>query len=471
MRSLFLKIFLWFWIAMVLISLTLILSSVLNESNSTRQREEEIDRTMTPMVADQLAEIYDTQGALAFSDFLTRSHSSFPWRPFLFDSQGREVLGQIPGGKGLEAYKGALGQTQTQIVHSGDTRWVGQSTTAESGNKYVLVLELQPHNPPSFLNAPSHVQLFRFASIILIVGLISLWLTRHITSPILKLRKTANQLAEGNLSARVGDLPSHRKDELADLYLDFDHMAEQLESLMTSQQRLLTDISHELRSPLARLSVALGIAQRSSTSEGRPALLRIEREAERLNKLIGELLNLARLETGSHSFTRTEVDLLQLVQEVVSDARFEAGSRNRSVRLLSEFPCVVQGNAALLRSAIENVIRNAVNFTPEGSDVEVALVEENEGNTALVHVRDHGPGVPEDALASIFQPFYRVDEARDRASGGIGLGLSITERAVRGHGGTVQACNAAEGGLIIEIRLPTRSSLLLASETSSYAPA
>jgi len=470
MRSLFLKIFLWFWIAMVLISLTLILSSAVRETQSSRAREEEIDRAMTPMVAAHLAQLYDTEGATAYSAFLNRSENSFPWHPFLFDSHGKEVLGRSARAEVMEAYQRATDPSQTQIVRGSDTRWVGQRTTTDSGHEYVLVLELAPHRPPSFLSAPSQVQILRIASIILIVGLISLWLTRHITSPILKLRKTANQLAAGNLSARVGELSPRRKDELADLYHDFDHMAEQIESLMASQQRLLTDISHELRSPLARLSVALGIAHRTSTPEGRPALRRIERETERLNELIGELLNLARLESGNRSFTRARLEFLRLLQEVVSDADFEASSHNRSVGLVSEFACFVDGNEALLRSAIENVIRNAVNYTAEGSKVEVALLNEDQGHTALVRVRDRGPGVPETLLSTIFLPFYRVDETRDRSSGGIGLGLSITERAVRGHGGTVVASNAVDGGLIIEIRLPVLSSLASTRETPSYAP-
>jgi len=467
MRSLFLKIFLWFWLAMALVSLTLFLSSVVRESHSSRERNEEIDRTMTPMVASHLAELYDKDGKDAFAALIKRSRNSFPWNPYLFDYEGRDVLGRSAGPQAREAFHLALGQPQTQIVYDGNTRWVGQSITTEKGHKFVLVLEIQPRVPPSLLSAPSHVQFLRFTAILLIVGLISLWLTRHITSPILKLRKTANQLAAGNLSARVGQISPRRKDELADLYQDFDHMAEQIETLLASQQRLLSDISHELRSPLARLSVALGIARRTSTPASLPSLDRIERETERLNELIGGLLNLARLETGNRLFASADLDLELLVEEIISDANFEASSRNRSVRLLSRFPCLVDGNADLLRSAIENVVRNGVNYTPEGSEVEVALMDEDRGKTALIRVRDHGPGVPEAALATIFQPFYRVEEARERLSGGVGLGLSITERAVRGHGGTVQARNGLDGGLIIEIRLPIRSSLPLSGEAPS----
>jgi signal transduction histidine kinase len=453
MRSLFLKIFLWFWIAMVLISLTLFLSSLERESNSSRLRDEEIDRTMTPMVAARLAEIYDDEGSAAFAAFLDRSRNSFPWRAYLFDSHGHEVLARSPSPRAMEVYRLALAEQQTQIVRLGDVRWVGQTVLTEKGHPYVVVLEVLPQKPPPFLGAPSHVQFLRFALIILIVGFISFWLTRHITSPILKLRETANQLAAGNLSARVGGISLGRKDELAGLSQDFDHMAERIQTLMSSQQRLLSDISHELRSPLARLSVALGLAHRTASAESLPALARIERETERLNELIGGLLNLARLESGNRFFTRADLNLEALLQEIISDANFEATSRNRSVRLLSSLPCFVDGNADLLRSAIENVVRNGVNYTPEGTEVEVSLEKEDEGKMALIVVRDHGPGVAEEALGTIFQPFYRVDEARDRVSGGIGLGLSITERAVRGHGGIVVARNGPDGGLIIEIRL------------------
>jgi signal transduction histidine kinase len=155
--------------------------------------------------------------------------------------------------------------------------------------------------------------------------------------------------------------------------------------------------------------------------------------------------------------------LLYCFRKSSNDANFEAGSRNRSVRLLSYFPRAVNGNTDLLRSAMENVIRHAVNYTAEGSEVELALAEEGQGKIALILVRGHGSGVPGSALATIFQLFYRIDGARDRVSGGVGLGLSITGRAVRGHGGTVLARNALDGGLIIEIRLPVGSSVPLAT--------
>jgi two-component system sensor histidine kinase CpxA len=233
-------------------------------------------------------------------------------------------------------------------------------------------------------------------------------------------------------------------------------MAERLQALMNSQQRLLHDISHELRSPLTRQKIALELAREGDGAETRWALERIEREADRLSDLINQLLTLARLESQSSKTASTEVDLKLLVEEIVFDADFEAQNHHRSVRIVKSRECLLFGNRPLLHSAIENVVRNAILYTAEGTEVEVSLECVNEGNTpqAIISVRDQGAGVPQAALADIFQPFYRVADARDRQSGGIGLGLSISQRAVEVHGGTVEASNAEGGGLFVQIHLP-----------------
>jgi two-component system sensor histidine kinase CpxA len=225
---------------------------------------------------------------------------------------------------------------------------------------------------------------------------------------------------------------------------------------MDSQKRLLHDISHELRSPLACLKIALELARQSDGDEAIWALDRIEREADRLNDLIGQLLTLARLEGKSPVVDAEGVDLKRLLDEVVFDADFEARSRNRAVSIVASPDCLIVGNEQLLRSAIENVVRNAVSYTAEGTAVEVSLrCEDDGGNSqAIISVLDQGAGVPQAALADIFRPFYRVADARDRQSGGIGLGLSISQRAVEIHGGAVKACNASGGGLLVEIILP-----------------
>ena len=233
-------------------------------------------------------------------------------------------------------------------------------------------------------------------------------------------------------------------------------MADRLESMVKAQQRLLGDISHELRSPLARLGVALGLARQRSGPEANGALDRIERESDNLNEMISQLLTLTRLESGTDGRKRTDVDLAALVKEVADDADFEARSTNRAVQIVSSDQCSIKGVEELLRSAVENVVRNAVRYTPEGTAVEVALRTQNGGsnNYAVISVRDRGKGVPEEALEKIFRPFYRTEDARDRQSGGgTGLGLAITERAVRMHGGSVAAANASGGGLAVEMKL------------------
>jgi len=234
-------------------------------------------------------------------------------------------------------------------------------------------------------------------------------------------------------------------------------MAEQIESLISSQRRLLADISHELRSPLARLTVALGLARLHANPESANALDRIEVEAERLNTLIGSLLRLARIEGGSERVEGEVVALDQVVLDVAADADFEAQGRSRRVRVTQVDGCTVLGNRQLLRGAIENVIRNAVNYTDEGTEVQITLKKShaNGNGIAVISVRDRGRGVPEESLRDIFLPFYRVGDARDRFSGGSGLGLSITERAVRLHGGKVKAENCPDGGLLVELSLPS----------------
>ncbi len=238
---------------------------------------------------------------------------------------------------------------------------------------------------------------------------------------------------------------------------DFDTMAERLETLVKAQSRLLNDISHELRSPLARLNVALGLARQRAGVESADMLDRIELEASRLNELIGRILTLARLEDGEQDVPQTPVPLDELVLRVAEDAEFEAQARHCHVHTtIPDGDWGVRGNASLLHSAVENVVRNAIRYTQERSSVEIELEcdESAKRTEAVLKVSDSGPGVPDDALGKLFEPFYRLDDARGRLTGGVGLGLAITERAVRFHGGKVTAFNRAEGGLRVEIRLP-----------------
>jgi len=283
-------------------------------------------------------------------------------------------------------------------------------------------------------------------------GLVCYLLARYLTSPVVRLSAATRRLAEGDLTARAGSGRSRRRDEIAELVRDFDIMAERLENLVKAQSRLLNDISHELRSPLARLNVALGLARQRSGPEAQSALGRMELESDRLNHLIGSLLTIARLESGADPSRKSALALAEMITEIANDADYEAQARHCYVKACVVDDCRVWGEGNLLHSAVENVVRNAAHYTAEGTAVKVSL--EHAGGVAIIRVADSGPGVPEEALETMFRPFYRVDDARGRETGGAGLGLAITERAVRLHGGTVKAWNRPEGGLIVEIRLP-----------------
>jgi two-component system sensor histidine kinase CpxA len=383
-----------------------------------------------------------------------------PGPPFLFDEQGKDVLGRPapPGTEKLIAQTAQSGQSEFKL---GDREaFAAVPVTSSQGHRYVLLRPLPPRPRRAawmrMLRAAPRTQLLRILAVFLTAGMVCFWLARHLTAPVTKLRSATQQLAEGNLGVRVGGATNRRSDELAGLGRDFDVMAERIESLMNAQRRLLRDISHELRSPLARLNIALGLARQRSVPPASGALDRIEREAERLNELIGQLLRLTVLESGTQVEEKVSVPLADLMREIVADADFEARSRHCTVRLVAVEECVAVGRPDLLRSAIENVIRNAVRHTAEGTEVEVRLSCRRAAGdwSAVITVRDHGAGVPEAELAQLFQPFYRVGEARDQRTGGTGLGLAITERAVRLHGGAVAAANAPGGGLEMEIRLP-----------------
>jgi len=229
-----------------------------------------------------------------------------------------------------------------------------------------------------------------------------------------------------------------------------------LESLFHAQGRLISDISHELRSPLARLSVALGIARQHTPIEATVALDRIEREADRLNQMVERLLTLSRLEAASEPQQQVPVQLGEVLREAAADADFEARSRNCKVDVRQADDCTVSGNRNLLRSAIENVLRNAVQYTAPNTTVEVDLrcLADGPNRTAQIEVRDYGPGVPEDELQNLFRPFYRLDQSRERQTGGAGLGLAIAERAIKLHHGNLEARNVPGGGLLLRITLP-----------------
>jgi signal transduction histidine kinase len=308
----------------------------------------------------------------------------------------------------------------------------------------VLVMQLEFPRPPIPFGADWKTRGIRISVIILIAALFCYALTRYLVKPIIKLRNTTKDFADGDLQARAG---VKRRDEIGQLARDFDEMAERIESLITSQTRLTRDISHELRSPLARMNVALELAKNTPNNE--TFLNRIETESNRLNEMISNILTLSKLESKSETIDKREVNLAKLFENVVADAKFEAEAKGKAVEILQKDDCKIIGNERLLRSAVENVLRNALRYTKD--KVEVSL--QTKQNKAFITIKDYGDGIPEAELKEIFQPFYRVSESRTRKSGGIGLGLAIAEQAVHAHKGEISARNT-ENGLIVEIILP-----------------
>ena len=277
----------------------------------------------------------------------------------------------------------------------------------------------------------------------------SLVLARYLSSPIARLQKASRALAAGALDTRVGRPFTRRKDEVGTLARDFDTMAERLQALVTDKETLLRDVSHELRSPLARIRVALALAQRRSEQCSQPDLMRIERETERLDTLVGQVMTLTRLRTATQP-RREPVELDALIGEVVEDARFE--HPQSSIEYKCGAVARLSGDPDGLKSAIENVVRNALAYSEPGRPISVQLevtVEE-----AIVRVLDRGPGVPPEELTRIFEPFYRTDKSRDHRNGGQGIGLAITARVMELHGGSVAASNRADGGLEVVLRVP-----------------
>ena len=316
------------------------------------------------------------------------------------------------------------------------------------------------HPPPGqggffsfFLNGPE----FHMIVLLLIAGIVCFKLAKSFSTPLARLRTISRQIASGNLSARVGIDLAKPGSEIGDLARDFDHMAERMEGLVNAQKRLLLDISHELRSPLARLNLALELARKHFHTEDDGNLERIARESERLNDLIGQLLALTRSE--GYAIDASPVHLAELVHEIAQDVNFETRNMAKEVKIIAEEALAVNGSRELLRQAIENIVRNGAYYTRPDTQVEVSLFARKDDKTgnrsAVIRVRDHGSGVPQEKLPHILEPFFRVAEARDRNSGGTGLGLAIAHQAVQQHHGSLLLVNAPEGdGLIVEIHLP-----------------
>lgn len=450
-HSLFGKIFLWFWLTSIII--IAITTFVVKTINQPYQLDQPTDGQMVVLVnqARRITQLYTVLGAEAFSQlhFINERERT---QLYLVDEDLRIIGTPRPPRGVFPLLSVMLDQTQPTLGFWRREVWLGPVKLQLGDQYYYLLLRGIPDS--------SQVKLDRFynESLILSVallmsGLFSAVLAWSFSRPLKQFRRAAQQFASGNLSSRVGIKMTGRLDEFGTLGRDFDDMAERLEKLVHAQQRLLGNVSHELRSPITRIQVALGIAYQKAGPDAEGILTRIERESEKLEEMIAQVLRLSRLENQLQDLQKINISLIPLLEQLVDDANFEASASNKGVILDAPHQIIVCGEANLLHSAIENVVRNAIRYTREETNVEVITRSLSIGkcNKVEIVIRDYGPGASEETLKHLFEPFYRAVE--NTSDGGAGLGLSIAKQVITRHGGTINARNHINGGLEVVIHL------------------
>lgn len=447
-RGIYPKIFLWFIFATGVTSGAVFLITVATHSQS-------LGPSWMIGVLDQYARsaviIYDQGGKARLAEYLQKIEDASFLESTLLDPQGRDIVGRgiPPGAENVLAKARASGQTQFHIGFA----WTGAAVDERPEGNYILVAKvLIPYH--FVLGGAIGVIVLQWLLPALAGAVLCLLLARHIALPIRSLQSVAGKIADGDLSVRAAPVIGSRKDELADLARDFDRMADRIQSLLRKQLELLGEISHELRSPLTRLNVSLELVRRGKTD----AVGHMQTDVHRLDTLIGQILTLTRLQMRDDRKTERPVNLRSILESVAEDARFEVKEDGKSVVISRVDDCWLNGDPALLRSCIENVVRNAAHYTKPQTEVTLSLdVLGNGPDSARILVADRGDGVPLDALGRIFEPFYRVSEAHEHQTGGAGLGLSIAQRIVVMYGGSIRARNRDAGGMEMEILLPVKN--------------
>jgi two-component system sensor histidine kinase CpxA len=429
MRSIYIKILLWCFgsLAVCIAAFGLVSSYVFYQMVG----KDSFFERMNALQLQEAREVYESRGPVQLAAHFGRVNALLGGARYLTDAHGKDLVSGEDRSALLGRFGGRWGVFQTH----GDQ--VAVALASPDDRYRLLVVADSPYKLWQYV--PDYVP-------ILLVLAGSCWLLAwRIASPLQSMVNTVDRFGRGDLTARVN---SHRRDEIGKLGEAFNRMAERIGTLRTSERRLLQDVSHELRSPLARLSFA---AELAGTSENRgAAVARLKKEIQRLTDLVDGLLQTIHAEGEPHAIIEEDIELSSLLSEIVEDCKVEAEGRGCNVVLHAQ-KTSVQGERELLRRAAENVIRNAVRYSPENSTVEVGVGAGD--HTARISVRDYGPGVPEDSLGKIFQPFFRIDDSRNRSTGGVGLGLAIAHRSVTLHDGRVWADNA-KPGLIVTIELP-----------------
>jgi len=444
-----------FWKLFFMLALALILTATLSTWLSrqwlldTRDMANRLD-TLAGQ-AETAVTLLEQEGPRAYRRWLRHAMRSHHFIGLLLEGNGKNVLpGPIPAPLRPLAGQVSRERKAIRIIRPPE---IAVAMPIAAGRYYWIAAT---HLPPDVARRSGRqVLAIRLLASMLVILLISWLIARLIVRPLRSLQLTAEEIGRGHLDSRPAPALRSRSDELGDLARSIDTMAEQLNTLIASHKQLLRDVSHELRSPLARLQVALELARNKSGGETEEELARISSEAERLNAMIGEVLALARMEAEERPGTHSRLALDALLSDVVEDACFEAEASGKKVRLECCEKAAVHGDPALLRSALDNVIRNAIRHTPADTVVDVSLIRQK--NMATIAVRDRGQGVPEEKLGRLFEPFFRTPAAGEQASDGFGLGLAIAHRAVQLHHGSIQAENHAGGGLMIRLSLPLAS--------------
>jgi signal transduction histidine kinase len=452
---LFVKIYLWFWLVTIVMVATVVIVDRMNRPEPPEFFRHMVSRTLNFYGQTALG-IMERDGVEGLNGYFRHIQDTMGNRLFLFDGN-RLVNNDKPADGVIDLMSEVLRGDDLNRTIMAREGVAAKLVKSKSGKVYVIVQKMPPppHPSPPPFNKPGSFILLQIMAAMLASGIVCYCLARYMISPIVKLENATRELASGNLSVRVSKVIGGRKDEIAQLAQGFDTMAERIESLLVSQRNLLRDISHELRSPLARMNVALELCRKQCNPETEKTLDRISRESEKLNELIGQILTLNRADSGVSGLDVTSFSLALLVREVVEDADFEARTCKRSVVITACDECMIRGDRHLLQSAVENVVRNAVLYTAENTQVEVSLLIESKesASSAILSVRDHGPGVPEEEIVNLFKPFYRINNGKAHR-GGAGIGLTIAETAVRIHGGEIKIANAVSGGVAVEIRIP-----------------
>lgn len=372
-------------------------------------------------------------------------------------ANGRVLCGNMPTVNDLELIKKAV--SEQTIVSRSLVRYqiVAVPVRTQSNEQYVLLVKSPYESALHIFGLLPGIRTLQTS--LAVTGFLGILIAMQFR----RLRAAARQIADGDLRVRVKVGRFSRliarlriRDDIDELTRDFNAMAERLQSLVTGHKLLIRDISHELRSPLARLAVALELAKNSPEDKLHTHLSRIERESLRLNGLIAHLLSFSYIDNIQHPPPPVRVSLRVLVQELMPDVQFEAESRHCSIITITNTDSAVSGDSDMLRHALENIVRNAIRYSPADSTVEITIDrEEKDGRIdAVLRVSDNGPGVAEEKLSLILNPFYRAVDSRRSSSSGFGIGLAIADRVARLHSGQITAKNRAGGGLVVEMSLP-----------------